>query len=61
MYKSHHSDTLTKLATVPQARERYKVSRNTLMKLAEQENAVRRFGRAVRIDIQILDRAISNY
>lgn len=61
MYKPAYSDNVTKLATVPQAKDRYKVSRNTLMRLAEQENAIRRFGRAVRIDIQILDKAISNY
>jgi len=61
MYKATYSDTVTKLATVPQAVERYKISRNALMKIAEQEKAVRRFGRSVRIDIQILDRAINNY
>lgn len=61
MHKSNFSNELTKLATVPQAVERYKLSRNTLVKFAEDNGAIRRFGRAVRIDIQILDKAIENY
>ena len=61
MHKSNYSDTITKLATVPQAIERYKLSRNTLMCIAEQENAIRRFGRSVRIDITVMDNAINNY
>lgn len=61
MNKSNFSNNVTKLATVPQAVERYKLSRNTLMRIADDENAVRRFGRAVRIDVQIMDKAINNY
>lgn len=47
-----------KLLTVQQARERYQLSRATLMKIAEEAAAVRRFGRAIRLDIQLLDKAI---
>ena len=61
MRKPNYSDTVTKLATVPQAVERYKLSRNTLMQIAERENAVRRFGRSVRIDVPAMDKAINNY
>ena len=61
MYKSSFSNNITKLATVPQAIERYKLSRNTLMNIAENNFAIRRFGRAVRIDIQVMDKAIENY
>ena len=61
MNKSNFSNNVTKLATVPQAVDRYKLSRNTLMRIAYDENAVRRFGRAVRIDVQIMDKAINNY
>lgn len=61
MNKSNFSNNVTKLATVPQAVERYKLSRNTLMRIADDEKAVRRFGRAVRIDVQIMDKAINNY
>ena len=61
MNKAKFSNNVTKLATVPQAVDRYKLSRNTLMRIAEDNNAVRRFGRAVRIDIPTMDSAISNY
>lgn len=61
MNKASYSNNVSKLATVEQAKERYKLSRNLLIDVAEKENAVRRFGRAVRIDIQIMDKAINNY
>ena len=58
MNKMQHSDEITKLATVPQAMERYKISRNTLMKYAEQYNALVKFGKSVRIDIEKFDAGI---
>ncbi|SEL89552.1 hypothetical protein SAMN04487770_12023 [Butyrivibrio sp. ob235] len=58
MRKAEFSNDIQKLATKLQARERYKLSMGTIMKIAEQANAVRRFGRSVRIDIEVLDRAI---
>lgn len=61
MHKSMFSDEIIKLATVPQAIERYKLSRSTLMRIAENENAIRRFGKSVRIDVQVLDKAIEQY
>lgn len=61
MHKSMFSDEIIKLATVPQAIERYKLSRGTLMRIAENENAIRRFGKSVRIDVQVLDKAIEQY
>lgn len=61
MYKSNFSNEVIKLAIVPQAMERYKISRGTLMKIADSENAIRRFGRSVRIDVKVLDRAIEQY
>lgn len=61
MNKASYSNNISKLATVEQAKERYKLSRNLLLDVAEKENAVRRFGRAVRIDVQIMDKAINNY
>lgn len=61
MHKSTFSDEIIKLATVPQAMERYKLSRGTLMKIAENENVIRRFGRSVRIDVEVLDKAIEQY
>lgn len=61
MNKANFSNTITKLATVPQAKERYKLGRTMLMKVAEDNDAIRRFGRSVRIDIQVMDKAIKNY
>ena len=61
MNKPKYSNTITKLATVPQAEERYKLGRTKLMEIAEDNGAVRPIGRAVRIDIPAMDRAISNY
>lgn len=61
MNKASYSNDISKLATVNQARERYKLSRNFLLKIAEDNGAVRRIGRAVRIDIPAMDKAISNY
>ncbi len=61
MNKSNFNDTITKLATIEQAKERYKLGRNKLMEIAENENAVRRFGRSVRIDVEVLDKAIEQY
>ena len=58
MNNNNFSDNLSKLATVKQARERYKVSRLTLMKYAEKYDAVVRFGKSVRIDIEKFDAGI---
>ena len=58
MKSMKYSDEITKMATVPQAIERYKISRKTLMKYAEQYNALVRFGRSVRIDIEQFDAGI---
>lgn len=61
MRNAVYSDVVVKLATVKQAVERYKLSRNTIMKLATNEDAVRHFGRSVRIDVEKLDKAIEAY
>lgn len=55
----NYSDEITKMATVPQAIERYKISRKTLMKYADKYDALVRFGRSVRIDIEKFDAGIS--
>lgn len=61
MNKPSYTNKVVKLATFPMAMERYKLGRTALMQLAESENAIRRFGRSVRVDIEVLDKAISNY
>ena len=58
MIKRTVSDKLTKLATIEQARERYKMSRATLMKLAKNYEALVKIGRIVRIDIERFDKGI---
>jgi len=54
----NYSDEITKMATIPQAIERYKISRKTLMKYAEQYGALVRFGRSVRINVEKFDSGI---
>lgn len=61
MNKASYTDNVTKLATVEQAKERYKLSRNLLMQVAEEGNAVRRFGRIIRIDIEVMDNAVAKH
>lgn len=55
MFDHKYSDTVSKLATVKQAMDRYKICRNSLMDFATEHGAVVRFGRSVRIDCQKLD------
>lgn len=40
MNKARYSDIVVKLATVPQAMERYKLGRNSIMELAENNEAI---------------------
>lgn len=55
MNKNNFSSEITKLMTCPQAMERYKISRLTLMTYAKKIGAVVRFGRSVRIDMEKFD------
>lgn len=55
MNKAKYSSDITKLATVEQAKDRYKLSRNALVKIAEDAKALKKIGRSVRIDVGILD------
>lgn len=54
------NQTITKLMTEKQAKERYKICRNTLVKIAKDAGAIRHFGRAVRYDVEKLDKAVEN-
>lgn len=59
MKENKYSDEITKLATISQAKERYKMSRYCLMKYASEYGALVRLGdRIVRIDVTKFDRAI---
>lgn len=61
MNRAGYTNKIEKLATVAQATERYKLGRTKLMQIAEANGAVRRIGRAVRIDIPQMDKAIELY
>lgn len=61
MNKAKYQNDAKKLATVNEARERYRLGRTKLMQIATDNNAVRRFGRSVRIDVPAMDKAIANY
>ncbi|MBD5521407.1 MAG: hypothetical protein HDR03_09345 [Lachnospiraceae bacterium] len=61
MNRAGYTNKIEKLATVEQATERYKLGRTKLMQIAEANGAVRRIGRAVRIDIPQMDKAIELY
>ena len=45
---------------VSEAMERYGLSRTTLMQLARREGAIRKIGRAVRLDVATMDSAIDS-
>lgn len=59
--KANYSNVVTKYATINQASERYKLGRTKLMEIARKEECLRYFGRAPRIDVPKLDRALENY
>ena len=60
MKNNSFSAELSKLSTVPQAEERYKISRKTLMKHASDIGAVVRFGKSVRINIEKMDKYVDS-
>lgn len=51
-----------KLLTIEEARERYHLSYNTVVKYAKLADAIRKFGKkATRIDIMVLDQYIDEH
>lgn len=58
MNRAKYSTDITKFATVSMAKERYKLSRTLVVKLAEENNALIHIGRCVRIDVQKLDKSL---
>lgn len=58
MQKANYTDNITKLATVKQAMERYKISRPTLYNLAKEHNSFVKIGKCTRIDCDTLDKAL---
>lgn len=59
MISNNFTNEITKLATVEQARQRYKISRVSLMKFAKENKAIVHIGRSARIDCTILDDVLS--
>ncbi len=52
----------TALVTIEEGQKRYGFGRKKLMEIANENDAVRRFGyRSVRIDTAILDKALKRY
>ena len=60
MHKPSYSNEITKLATVKQAIERYKLGRTALVDYATKVGALRKIGRSVRIDIEVFDKALES-
>ncbi|MBQ8983284.1 MAG: hypothetical protein IJ079_06815 [Lachnospiraceae bacterium] len=60
-YKNYTKNDNPRLLTIEEARQNYRMSRNLLMRIATECNAVRRFGRAVRIDPVVFENGIENY
>ena len=58
MNRAKYSADITKFATIDMAKERYKLSRATVVNLAEKNNALIHIGRCVRIDVQKLDKEL---
>ncbi len=59
MQKNNFTAEISKLSTVSQAMDRYKLSRLSIMKYADQFDALVRFGRSVRIDVEKFDAGIA--
>ena len=55
MKKTSYTDQITKLATIEQAKDRYKLGRYALMRCASDVGAIIRFGRNIRINIERMD------
>ena len=53
-------ESAVKLMTVEQAKNYYNLSRPTIIKIAEENGALRRIGRALRVDFQKLDTVLDS-
>lgn len=61
MNKSSYNTEITRLATLDEARQRYRLGRTKMMEIAKENGAYRKFGKVVRIDTLVMDKAIENY
>lgn len=61
MKRCDFKDTPTKLLTVAEARERYRLSENSIAKYAKLAGAYFKFGKSARIDMIRLDQYIDEH
>ena len=59
MRKSQYSNEVEKLATIEQAKDRYKLSRTTIMKYGKRFEALLKIGNMVRVDVEKFDAGLS--
>ena len=60
MRKCGYSDCAEKLVTISQAKDRYKMSRSTLMKYGKQFDALLKIGNMIRVDIEKFDAGLES-
>ena len=61
MYRADFKKAPTKNLTVEEAKERYRMGRGLLLKVAGDNGAVRRIGKRIFIDMPIMDEAMNLY
>ena len=55
MKTANYSWEVGKLATLPMVKERYKLGRDALIRIATESGAIRKIGRSLRFDVQKMD------
>ena len=61
MRKAIYVQAPVKYATVPEAMQRYRLGKNTLMNILRDTSALKRFGRVLRVDIESTDKILDSY
>ena len=61
MRKAIYVQAPVKYATVPEAMQRYRLGKNTLMNILRNTSALKRFGRVLRVDIESADKILDSY
>ena len=61
MRKAIYVQAPVKYATVPEAMQRYRLGKNTLMNILRDTSALTRFGRVLRVDIESADKILDSY
>lgn len=61
MNRPFYKNEPTKLCTIDEACERYRLGKTMIRKIAEENNAIKHIGRCTRIDLEVMDKAISNF